>query len=197
MKNWLQKTWGRILLLAMLVLLLALTTRWWLLPVLNLLDANSDRLQSLDSIVSLLLVIGGLVLGFLGLRRRNEEKEVAPVTQIEGGVEAENGAVVTIGSGDKTTQPIATSGGVAAGQIAFRVEGGDVIFVADPDVLWHSLGRKRPAPDLAADTKTYLAHIVTLYRYLDFRGMGMSDRVALKLSLLDMYVPLKARVERP
>ena len=117
MKNWLQKTWGRILLLAMLVLLLALTTRWWLLPVLNLLDANSDRLQSLDSIVSLLLVIGGLVLGFLGLRRRNEEKEVAPVTQIE--------------------------------------------------------------------------------RYLDFRGMGMSDRVALKLSLLDMYVPLKARVERP
>ncbi len=36
-----------------------------------------------------------------------------------------------------------------------------------------------------------------LYRYLDFRGMGISDRVPLRLPLLEMYVPLRARIEMP
>ena len=35
------------------------------------------------------------------------------------------------------------------------------------------------------------------YRYLDFRGMGISDRVPLRLPLLEMYVPLEARVGTP
>src|SRR5690606_2868861 len=30
------------------------------------------------------------------------------------------------------------------------------------------------------------------YRYLDFRGMGMADRVPLQLPVTEMYVPLKA-----
>jgi CRP-like cAMP-binding protein len=32
---------------------------------------------------------------------------------------------------------------------------------------------------------------------LDFKGMGMSDRVPLRLPLTQMYVPLKARIELP
>lgn len=56
----------------------------------------------------------------------------------------------------------------------------------------------RKAPSSLAQTETlYLAHLVERYRYLDFRGMGISDRVPLKLALLDMYVPLKARVQTP
>ncbi len=43
----------------------------------------------------------------------------------------------------------------------------------------------------------YLNHLVDRYRYLDFRGMGVSDRVPLRLPLLEMYVPLKARIELP
>jgi formylglycine-generating enzyme required for sulfatase activity len=46
-------------------------------------------------------------------------------------------------------------------------------------------------------TERYLAHLEDRYRYLDFKGMGVSDRVPLRLPLVEMYVPLKARVELP
>lgn len=51
--------------------------------------------------------------------------------------------------------------------------------------------------DLAKTESLYLAHLAERYRYLDFRGMGISDRVPLRLPLLDMYVPLRARVQTP
>ncbi|HEX7182163.1 MAG TPA: SUMF1/EgtB/PvdO family nonheme iron enzyme [Thermoanaerobaculia bacterium] len=51
--------------------------------------------------------------------------------------------------------------------------------------------------DLEAAGYTYRTHLAARYRYLDFRGMGVSDRVPLRLSLMDMYVPLKVRVEAP
>ena len=46
-------------------------------------------------------------------------------------------------------------------------------------------------------TTAYLEQLVNRYRYLDFRGMGVTDRVALQLPLLEMYVPLRARREMP
>ncbi len=57
-------------------------------------------------------------------------------------------------------------------------------------------------PVLSCDTedtcrKAYLDYLIDQFRYLDFRGMGFSDRVPLRLELRDMYVPLKARVEVP
>jgi formylglycine-generating enzyme required for sulfatase activity len=51
--------------------------------------------------------------------------------------------------------------------------------------------------DLTKATGVYLNYLVERYRYLDFKGFGVSDRVPLKLPLLEMYVPLKARVETP
>jgi formylglycine-generating enzyme required for sulfatase activity len=58
--------------------------------------------------------------------------------------------------------------------------------------------RKRRGPsDLAAIERHYLAYLVDRYQYLDFRGLGISDRVPLRLPLLEMYVPLKARVQTP
>jgi formylglycine-generating enzyme required for sulfatase activity len=55
----------------------------------------------------------------------------------------------------------------------------------------------RKSPDLAATEKLYLELLAERFRYLDFRGMGVSDRVPLKLPLLEMYVPLQARVQSP
>ncbi len=46
-------------------------------------------------------------------------------------------------------------------------------------------------------TRRYLEFLINHYRYLDFQGMGMADRVALRLPLTEMYVPLKARIEVP
>lgn len=53
------------------------------------------------------------------------------------------------------------------------------------------------APDLTAPTRIYLKYLVDAYQYLDLRGMGVADRVPLKLPLLEMYVPLKARLSMP
>jgi hypothetical protein len=65
-----------------------------------------------------------------------------------------------------------------------------------------------PAPDAipvvpasadaeAQATHDYLSFLYTRYKHLDFKGMGMADRVPLQLPVADMYVPLKARIELP
>ncbi|HEX3530535.1 MAG TPA: SUMF1/EgtB/PvdO family nonheme iron enzyme [Thermoanaerobaculia bacterium] len=54
-----------------------------------------------------------------------------------------------------------------------------------------------PEQDLSLVTAAYLKFLEDRHRYLDFKGMGVSDRVPLRLPLLEMYVPLKARVETP
>jgi formylglycine-generating enzyme required for sulfatase activity len=54
-----------------------------------------------------------------------------------------------------------------------------------------------PAAAVAESRYKYLDHLYTRYRVLDFKGMGMADRVPLQLSIEQMYVPLKARVQMP
>ncbi len=58
-------------------------------------------------------------------------------------------------------------------------------------------GSEPPTVPAAATAERYLTLLAGRYRYLEFRGMGISDRVALRLPLVDMYVPLKARIEMP
>lgn len=56
---------------------------------------------------------------------------------------------------------------------------------------------KATSPDLARATGFYLKNLVERFRYLDFKGMGSTDRLPLRLPLLEMFIPLKARVETP
>jgi len=44
---------------------------------------------------------------------------------------------------------------------------------------------------------SYFKYLEDRFRYLDFKGMGVYDRVPIRLPLLEMYVPLKARIELP
>jgi len=93
---------------------------------------------------------------------------------------------------------VADRGGVAAGQVAVgRDVYGDVILVADPDQVWQAIRRRPPPEDLRQATAHYLTCLVDRYRYLGFKGMGVSDRVPLRQPLVDMFVPLKARIEMP
>ncbi len=73
---------------------------------------------------------------------------------------------------------------------------GDLL-ITDPDRLWRAIRRQAPTPDLHQATKRYLTYVVDRYRYLDLKGMGVSERVPLRLPLDEMYVPLKARIELP
>src|SRR6266545_1863185 len=59
------------------------------------------------------------------------------------------------------------------------------------------LGRERAPEELKKATERYLLYLFERYRYLDFRGLGISDRVPLRLPLLEMYIPLHARIETP
>jgi formylglycine-generating enzyme required for sulfatase activity len=99
---------------------------------------------------------------------------------------------------------IAQNRSVASGKVAVgRNVQGDVIIIEvnaaqmEAHALWRSLGQPLPPAELTRATGSYLKYVLDRYRYLDFRGMGISDRVPLKLPLLEMYIPLKARGEMP
>jgi formylglycine-generating enzyme required for sulfatase activity len=54
-----------------------------------------------------------------------------------------------------------------------------------------------PTVGLRQATERYLQYLIDRHRYLSFKGMGISERVPLRVSLVDMYIPLKARIELP
>ncbi len=53
------------------------------------------------------------------------------------------------------------------------------------------------AADLDRARETYLGHLRDRYRYLDMKGLGVADRVPLRLPLRRLFVPLLARPELP
>lgn len=55
----------------------------------------------------------------------------------------------------------------------------------------------QPSTDVTEATTTYLTYLVNEYRHLAMKGMGVDDRVPLRLPLLDIYVPLQGRIELP
>jgi hypothetical protein len=74
-----------------------------------------------------------------------------------------------------------------------------VILAAEAaEAFWQQfVPRRLSATGLRQSTERYLTHVLDRYRYLDFKGMGVSDRVPLRLPLVEMYIPLKARIELP
>ncbi len=62
----------------------------------------------------------------------------------------------------------------------------------------HHASRGKASPEELRDaTRTYLNYLHDRYSYLDLKGMGVADRVPLRLRLLDVFVPLNARGELP
>jgi formylglycine-generating enzyme required for sulfatase activity len=161
------------------LVLLAVVARWWLPPLLAFSGTNSEVIQSLTDLVQLVLWAGAGIAALVGLWRGRRKPR--PLE----GVEATESVVATRGSVAART--------VAVGHDVY----GDVTLVADPDLLGRAIHRHPPAEALRRATECHLAYLVDRYRYLDFRGMGVSDRIPLRLPLLDMYVPLRARIELP
>lgn len=83
---------------------------------------------------------------------------------------------------------------------AVIIGGGNVVTNIKAAVI-HLTQQVQPAAlseeQVRAVTTAYLEQLVNRYRHLDFKGMGVTDRVALQLPLLEMYVPLRARRELP
>ena len=72
---------------------------------------------------------------------------------------------------------------------------GKTIVLADR--FWRDLQPALPPDKIKEATAAYLTYLTDRHYYLSLKGMGVSDRVPLKLRLLDLYVPLKARMELP
>ncbi len=93
-------------------------------------------------------------------------------------------------------------GGSAAGAVIATGDGNviaDTVNVtAAPGRDERAAGEPRPAAaDLARARETYLGHLRDRYRYLDMKGLGVADRVPLRLPLRRLFVPLMARPELP
>ncbi|MFQ5859272.1 MAG: NACHT domain-containing protein, partial [Anaerolineae bacterium] len=164
------------------LVILGASSQRWMPPLLTFVGANSETIQGLADLVQLILWAGAGVLVLIRLWQERTDRTLPSSESVHGR--------------DQAT--IATRGGVAGGQMAVgRDVHGDVILVADPDQLWQVIARRPPPEELRQATERYLTHLVDRYRYLDFKGMGVSDRVPLRLPLVEMYVPLKARIELP
>jgi formylglycine-generating enzyme required for sulfatase activity len=74
-----------------------------------------------------------------------------------------------------------------------------LVVVTDKDPRWlrQVLGTPSKPGESKKRLKAYLSFLCELHRYVDFRGMGVTDAVPLRLSLEDIYVPVRARVELP
>ncbi|GAB4543467.1 MAG: hypothetical protein Fur002_15530 [Anaerolineales bacterium] len=88
-------------------------------------------------------------------------------------------------------QSVIVGGGVTDSAIIH----GNTIVLADR--FWRGLKPAMPVEKLRECTAAYLAYLSDRHYYLSLKGMGVSDRVPLRLKLLDLYVPLKARLELP
>jgi len=176
------RRWWIFLAIALLLLGLALIFPRWGAAVLAFFGANADVIQALEAALQIALFLGSAVTFLFGWRERSRaHKEVTAGT-----AHAEDEAVVV------------QHGGVAAHQVAIgRDVYGDVIVVADPRRLWQHIRRRLPEAELEGATEAYLRYLVDRYYYLELKGMGVTDKIALRLPLLDVYVPLRARMELP
>ena len=87
----------------------------------------------------------------------------------------------------------------ANGGVSVINEGGVVVVTQNTSTnFWGQFPRTRAAKEtLQAATSSYLKNLIQRFQYLNLRGMGISDRIPLRLPLVEMYVPLKARIELP
>ena len=179
-------------LLAGLLLVLGLTARLWLPALLSFTQANSELIQGLEALAQLALLAGGALLALLGWRR---SRQPAPtITTIDsGGGTIVGGSVLTGGGPFTGRDSIVTGGGNIT---SIHVERDLVIQAASDLAKSLDAGGADPAA-LRRATEAYLNYLLERYRYLQLKGMGVHDRIPLQLPLLELYVPLKARLEMP
>jgi len=140
-------------------------------------------IQGLQAAVQLVLWLGVVVIalvGFLSGRRK-----AAPGAQQNQTLQGDR--VLR----DKIGEQVNTGGGL-------YVEGSiTVVGAAAADRFLGSLRPRLSKDSLRQATAAYFQALLDRHLYLNMKGMGVADRVPLRLPLLDVYVPLRARLELP
>lgn len=180
------------ILLALALIVLGLAARTWLpallaalggsLPRLKAwLEANSNLIQAVEALLQIVLIVGGGALAVFGLRRgrRPDSPQVIAVRSPSVGGDVDSGGAPVV------------------------LSGGDATVIAHADVVqvsaayWQAARRPQPPADLRRATESYLQTLLDRHSFLSLKGLGVHDRIAVQLRLLDLYVPLKARLELP
>ena len=204
------KRWLLLIPLILLLAVLALTVRAWLPPLLTFVGANSELIQGLQAAAQIVLWLGtaGVLLftALTGRRQRSRLPEVAPQAGAEPGAGVRQemsgpGPGVQVARdlkverdlvlGDSIGTQVNTAGG--------HHVAGDVTIIGAQAAERFLLGLRPPLSEVALGqaTTAYFQALLDRHLYLNMKGMGVHDRLPLQLPLLDLYVPLKARLELP
>ena len=161
----------------------------WPGPTRQFLLDQKDLIRSLAGAVAILSTAAAAVWRLRAyLRESAESARSAPYTTWSPAIQVAERGVAIGGSADNTV--ISTGdGNIIAGtvNVTAATERRDPA-AGDPAIA---------AGDLARARETYLGHLRDRYRYLDMKGLGIADRVPLRLPLRQLFVPLLARPELP
>ena len=196
------RKWQSLLLVTILLALLAFVAWKWGQPFLDWLGVKGDLVQSLASFVALVSSFFSMISGvfsYLSLRgQKSAALPLVPEQQINtGGGAYVGGGVHTAGDFVGRDQKVtAKDGGLAAGG-DIHIDIKEVVIGEVARQVWAGTKPGLDEKTLKAATEEYLCYIYDRHIYLTMKGMGPTETVSLKLKLLDLYVPLKARREVP
>ena len=167
------KKWLKIFLIPIIITIIVVIL--WLLP----LQEWGNTIQSIDSVIQ----IGGSIISaiswlwvILSKQKKGDESLSSTVERkvTKQKIIAENGSI---------------SGNILKdNEITINNFKGEQIFenITKPNKV-----------DFKKITEEYNKTIYNLYQYLEFKGMGINERIPLKMPLLDLFVPLHVRRDIP
>ncbi len=175
------------IILILFIFLCGGTAFLWFPPLAQWIAPNSDLIAGFEALVSIVSVLVSGILGWFKLFQKR-----APVAAVSTHVEGAqvDGNVVT-GGGDFVGRDRVTRAG--DGSVVIEGVNGNV-YVQPGVVPQPAKPPTEPADQVRA---AYLQFMADRYRYLSFKGFGPSDTIEMRVPLLDLYVPLKARRELP
>jgi formylglycine-generating enzyme required for sulfatase activity/energy-coupling factor transporter ATP-binding protein EcfA2 len=169
------KKWVRLLLIA--IVLSVATLILWFFPF----KIWGDNIQAIDSFLQIPMSIVTIISWIWGFNVKTQED---PETTIKAEIK-------TWINGNQITK--SDKGSVAAKTIK---DSNITIINLDGKNFLKELNVPKKS-DLEEATKRYNQFMYERFRYLEFRGMGINERIPLKMPLLNLYVPLHARREMP
>jgi formylglycine-generating enzyme required for sulfatase activity len=178
--------------LALVLLLLGLLAPWWWPRLLNLAGTHSAQIEGLAGLVQIVLWLGAaavfVVRLWLSRNAPKDEPEARPSLVAQGASQVAKDHGVAAGQ-------VAVGGNVHGNVIVLSIEHLEIhVQPTEAEAFVRQLGLGRSAPDLEGATQVYLKYLVDTYQYLHLQGLGISDRYGLRLPLLELYIPLKARL---
>ncbi len=201
------KKWHSLLIIAFLLALLAFVTWQWGQDFLIWLGAKGDLVQSLVPLVTLVSAFFSLVSGIFAFRNLRGQKPAPSFATPTRTINTDGGAViagnVNTGGGDSIGRDkilnIQNGNAISDSNITGNtiINAEQVVIGQSAQQITRGLYSKMSASQLKSVTEAYLGYIFDRHQYLTMKGMGPSENVPLKLKLLELYVPLKARQELP